>query len=74
MAKFYTDPSYTGKTCDLRIKLAPDGLLLDVKAEGGDPALCQAALSAARQARYPKPPSEAVYQVFKNAPVVFQPQ
>jgi colicin import membrane protein len=53
--------------------MAPDGLLIDVKAEGGDPALCQAALAAARQAKFPKPPSEAVYDVFKNAPLDFKP-
>jgi colicin import membrane protein len=37
-ADLYDASSYTGKTCTLRIKLAPDGMLLDsVKSEGGDP-------------------------------------
>jgi colicin import membrane protein len=45
-----------------------------VKSEGGDPALCQAAIAAAKQARIPKPPSQAVYEVFKNAPMRFRPQ
>ncbi|EIR10076.1 protein TolA [Yersinia pestis PY-45] len=58
----------------MRIKLAPDGLLIDVKAEGGDPALCQAAIAAAKQAKIPKPPSTDVYEQFKNAPLVFKPQ
>ncbi|WP_243731485.1 cell envelope integrity protein TolA, partial [Pseudescherichia vulneris] len=71
--KFYDASSYAGKTCTLRIKLAPDGLLLDIQSEGGDPALCQAALAAARQAKIPKPPSQAVYEVFKNAPLDFKP-
>lgn len=57
----------------LRIKLAPDGMLLDIKPEGGDPALCQAALAAAKLAKIPKPPSQAVYEVFKNAPLDFKP-
>jgi colicin import membrane protein len=48
----------------LRIKLAPDGTLLDVKSEGGDPAFCQL-LAAARQAKIPKPPSQAVYETSK---------
>ncbi|HAU5465639.1 TPA: cell envelope integrity protein TolA, partial [Cronobacter sakazakii] len=73
-SKFYDASSYSGKTCTLRIKLAPDGLLLDIQSEGGDPALCQAAISAARQAKIPKPPSQAVYEVFKNAPLLFKPQ
>ena len=46
-SRFYDASSYTGKTCTLRIKLAPDGMLLDIKSEGGDPALCTAALAAA---------------------------
>ena len=69
-SKFYDASSYAGKTCTLRIKLAPDGMLLDIKPEGGDPALCQAALAAAKLAKIPKPPSQAVYEVFKNAPLV----
>ncbi len=46
-----THRPYAGKTCTLRIKLAPDGMLLDIKPEGGDPALCQAALAAAKLAK-----------------------
>ncbi|EPQ1147667.1 cell envelope integrity protein TolA, partial [Citrobacter amalonaticus] len=72
-SKFYDASSYAGKTCTLRIKLASDGMLLDIQSEGGDPALCQAALAAARQAKIPKPPSQAVYEVFKNAPLDFKP-
>jgi colicin import membrane protein len=30
-------------------------------------------LAAARQAKIPKPPSQAVYEVFKNAPLDFKP-
>ncbi|GHM41651.1 hypothetical protein ECZU47_50730 [Escherichia coli] len=41
-------------------------MLLDIKPEGGDPALCQAALAAAKLAKIPKPPSQAVYEVFKT--------
>jgi len=45
-----------------------------VSSEGGDAALCQAAVSAAKLAKIPKPPSQAVYEVFKNAPIDFKPQ
>ncbi|GAB7259615.1 cell envelope integrity protein TolA [Dickeya ananatis] len=73
-SKFYDWESYKGRTCTLRIRLAPDGLLIDVKSEGGDPALCQAAIAAAKQARIPKPPTSDVYEAFKNAPIDFKPQ
>lgn len=72
--KFYDASSYSGKTCDLRIKLAPDGLLISVTAVGGDPALCQAAVSAAKLATIPRSPSPQVYEVFKNATLGFSPQ
>nr|WP_217277001.1 cell envelope integrity protein TolA [Photorhabdus heterorhabditis] len=72
--KFYDADMYRGRTCTLRIKLAPDGLLIDVKPEEGDQALCQAAVAAAKQAKIPKPPSREVYEEFKNAPVHFKPQ
>ncbi|KER03484.1 cell envelope integrity protein TolA [Photorhabdus temperata] len=72
--KFYDPSMYRGRMCTLRIKLAPDGLLIDIKPEGGDQALCQAAVAAAKQAKIPKPPSKEVYEVFKNAPIDFKPQ
>lgn len=73
-SKFYDPGLFTGKTCDLRIKLASDGLLISVQEVGGDPALCQAAVSAAKLAQMPKPPSDAVYQHFKNFKLGFKPQ
>lgn len=65
-SKFYDASSYAGKTCTLRIKLAPDGMLLDIKPEGGDPALCQAALAAAKLAKIPKPPSQQYMKCSKT--------
>ncbi|MGL9760055.1 MAG: cell envelope integrity protein TolA [Symbiopectobacterium sp.] len=73
-SKFYDWQLYRGKTCTLRIKLALDGLLISVEAESGDPALCQAAIAAAKQAKIPRPPSTDVYEAFKNAPIDFKPQ
>lgn len=73
-SKFYDPGSFSGKTCDLRIKLAPDGLLISMHEVGGDPALCQAAVSAAKLAKMPKPPNNAVYQHFKNFTLGFKPQ
>ncbi|WP_081372811.1 cell envelope integrity protein TolA [Serratia plymuthica] len=65
--------SYTGKRCALRIMLAPDGMLLDVRAEEGDPDLCRAAIKAATKARFPKAPSPAVYDALKNPILEFRP-
>ncbi|WP_208905005.1 cell envelope integrity protein TolA [Serratia plymuthica] len=65
--------SYAGKRCALRIMLAPDGMLLDVRAEEGDPDLCRAAIKAATNARFPKPPSPAVYDALKNPILEFRP-
>lgn len=42
---------------------------------GGDPAFCQQMLAAtSRMSKFPKPPSQAVYETFKNAPLDFKPQ
>ncbi len=73
-AKFHDAKLFKGQICKLRIKLAPDGMLIDIIAEGGDPALCKAALMAAKQARIPKPPSDELYDIFKNIPLVFKPE
>lgn len=70
---FYDANSYAGKQCDLRIKLAPDGMLLDVRAVDGDPALCRAAIKAVANTTFPKPPSQAVYGAFKNFTLDFRP-
>lgn len=65
--------SWAGKICTLRINIAPDGSLNSVKAENGDTAFCQAVLTAVKKADFPKPPSRAVYEVFKNIPLDFKP-
>ncbi|MDQ2567701.1 cell envelope integrity protein TolA, partial [Klebsiella michiganensis] len=71
----YDWDTYKGKTCTLRVNLAQDGTLLSVKSEGGDPAFCQQMLAAtSRMTKFPKPPSQAVYETFKNAPLDFKPQ
>ncbi|WP_249337162.1 cell envelope integrity protein TolA [Serratia plymuthica] len=65
--------AYAGKRCALRIMLAPDGMLLDARAEEGDPDLCRAAIKAAANARFPKSPSPAVYDALKNPLLEFRP-
>lgn len=65
--------SYAGKRCALRIMLAPDGMLLEARAEEGDPDLCRAAIKAVAKARFPKAPSPAVYDALKNPILEFRP-
>lgn len=72
--KFYDASHYSGRTCNLHIKLASDGLLISIKAVGGDPELCQVAISAAKLANIPRPPSPQVYDFFKDVTLRFSPQ
>ncbi len=72
-SKFYESDSYAGKTCDVHIKLMPNGTLVSAVAAGGDAALCQAAIAAANTAHFPKPSPE-VWQQVKDATLVFKPQ
>ncbi len=71
--KFSDSASFSGMTCNIRVNLAPDGLLMGIIAESGDAFLCRAALEAVSQAHIPTPPNKAVYEVFKNAPLDFKP-
>ncbi|EFD5004440.1 cell envelope integrity protein TolA [Escherichia coli] len=70
----FRDPSkYSGKSCSLRMYMAPNGLLLQVKREGGDPELCREAMNAVKHADIPAPPSPEVYKVFHNGVLDFKP-
>lgn len=73
-SKFYDPSIYSGKTCDLYLTLAPDGMLISVSATRGDPALCQAAIAATKLAMIPKAFSPQVYEVFKYLTLEFAPQ
>ncbi|AUO04702.1 TPA: cell envelope integrity protein TolA [Serratia marcescens] len=66
--------AYSGKRCTLSIKLAPDGMLISIRAEQGEPELCQAAIKAIANARLPKPPTTAVYEAVKSSTLEFRPQ
>ncbi len=71
-SRLYDASLYQGKQCVLHISLAPDGSLKSITSEGGDPALCQAALMATKTAKIPKPPSQAVYEKIKDAKLDFK--
>ncbi|MBN5281234.1 cell envelope integrity protein TolA [Serratia ureilytica] len=66
--------AYSGRSCTLSIKLAPDGMLISIRAEQGEPELCQAAIKAIANARLPKPPTTAVYEAVKSSTLEFRPQ
>ena len=72
LSKIYSPEQYAGKRCTVRMQLARDGMVISARSEGGDPALCQAALSAVRYAKIPPAPSDEVYQIFRNVPLDFQ--
>ena len=72
ISQIYSPEQYTGKRCTGRMQLARNGMVISTRSEGGDPALCQAALSAVRYAKIPPAPSDEVYQIFRNVPLDFQ--
>ena len=53
------DSSMRGRTCTLRIKLAPDGLVLSAVMSSGDKALCDSARRATLQANTLPIPNDA---------------
>lgn len=65
---------YSGKNCVLKITIAPDGLLIKVTAEGGDPTLCREAVSATNLAKFPKPKNDQLYQQVKEMTIDFRPR
>lgn len=77
-SKFYNADIYRGKTCELSIKLAPDGMLISIAAKtsaANDQSLCDAAILAAKTAIMPKPPSRSIYDAFnkEGSSLVFKP-
>lgn len=72
--KFYDAQSYLGKHCCLHIKLGSSGELLLVSAVTGDHNLCQAAVSAVKLADIPLPPTQQLYEIFKDVELKFSPK
>lgn len=56
---------YSGKECTLRMHMAPNGLLLEVKRESGDLDLCREAMNAIKNADIPAPPRRKYIKYFK---------
>lgn len=54
------DQNMKGKSCVVKIRLAPDGLVLSATAGSGDPAICRAGITAVNMiGTFPAPPSDA---------------
>ncbi|STT51559.1 TolA protein [Klebsiella pneumoniae] len=70
--QMFEPEAYAGKMCTVRISIQRDGTLNSAIAEGGDPKLCKAAISAVT-AKIPPAPDENTWQIFKNAPLDFRP-
>ena len=72
--KFPKAEAYKGKQCTIHIALRRDGTLEKATAgSDGDTSLCNAALTAVKQAEIPPAPDEKTWQIFRNAPMDFKP-
>ncbi|MEQ5044834.1 cell envelope integrity protein TolA [Providencia manganoxydans] len=77
-SRFYDSSTYRGRTCELQFKIASDGFLISITPNGNpanDPALCDAAIRAAKLSKLPKPPAD-VYEAFKKqgSTIIFNPK
>lgn len=72
-AKIIKKPEFSGRSCTARLKLTRNALLQSVTAEGGDSALCEALITAAKSTTFPPFPSDQMYEAFKNAVIDYKP-
>ncbi|HHG1695283.1 TPA: cell envelope integrity TolA C-terminal domain-containing protein [Klebsiella pneumoniae] len=68
---FYAANSFKGRACTLIFTLEKSGTLTDIAAQGGDAALCSAAIVASRKAKFP-PMTDEQYKVFHHAVIDFK--
>lgn len=70
--RFYNpNDIYSGKSCELQIKLDENGTILSLSAMSGDPKLCAEAKKAAQSAKLPKPTAKE-YQKVKDIIINFE--
>lgn len=62
---------FNGKRCSLKVKISRAGLLESVSSAGGDPALCQAAITATAQVQFNSPPTQQVWDAVKDMNIEF---
>ena len=67
------DQTMFGKECQLKVQLAPDGLVVSVGGGQGDSAVCRASIAAInRIEKFPAPP-KGIYESAKNLSLTLQP-
>lgn len=71
-SRYRADPSFAGKSCDVKIFLERDGTIKNYQVGTGDKAVCDAAVSAIVATRkVPPAPSDAVYNQYKSPTLDF---
>lgn len=66
--------AYKGKSCVLKMHISRDGSLLGFSTENGAPDLCNKLSDVMHNIKkLPAPPSDAIYDVFKDARLSFKP-
>ncbi|WP_120511237.1 cell envelope integrity protein TolA [Photobacterium salinisoli] len=68
------DQNFSGKECNLQMRLSVSGLLLDVSDVGGDTGLCRAAKAAvAKVSQFPMPEDPAVVEKLRSIRLTVKP-
>lgn len=71
-SRYRADPSFAGKSCDVKIFLERDGTIKNYQVGAGDKVVCDAAVSAIVATRkVPPAPSDAVYNQYKSPTLDF---
>ncbi|ENE8565378.1 cell envelope integrity protein TolA [Salmonella enterica] len=72
--QFDDSSMYKGKVCSIKLGLSRDGTVLYAVDDGGDTDLCTNAIEAIRRIKkFPSPPSDRIYQSFKDCTLDFRP-
>ncbi|MDO6705669.1 MULTISPECIES: cell envelope integrity protein TolA [unclassified Photobacterium] len=68
------DQNFSGKECNLQMRLSANGLLLDVSDVGGDTSLCRAAKAAVvKVSQFPMPEDPAVVEKLRSIRLTVKP-
>ncbi|HAT40542.1 MAG TPA: cell envelope integrity protein TolA [Rheinheimera sp.] len=69
---WFTDDTMIGKQCRIRLRLASNGFVTSASVEGGDPAVCQAAIVAInRVGNFPMPEDPELNELFRDSVFTF---
>lgn len=69
------DNAFIGEFCEVRVRLAPDGLVLDARALDGNEALCRMTEAAVIKAgTLPVPRDPEIFAKFRDFPIIYRPE